>query len=232
MRQKLVLCILFTLVAAVGSEIFGQYTLQVEGYIKDSVTNEALPDVTVALVGTTIGTASANDGYYFLRTSSDSLLLRISYVGYETQLITLHKGINRINVSLNPSGMQLNEVVIRPGRERYSRRDNPAVDFVERVMERRALYNPKNQDYFSHSIYEQRTFAFDDFNVEKARQNWALKQVDFIFDYVDSTSVSGRTILPLYNEEISADYFYRRSPRAEQKIINAYKRAGIIEIVS
>ena len=232
MRQRLLLFVLFSFVAAAYGSVWGQYTIQVEGYVKDSVTNRALPDVTVALKGTTIGTATAENGYYVIRAASDSMLLSISYIGYETQYITLKKGVNRVDVNLIPVSIELDEVTVRAGRERYSRRENPAVEFVQNVIARRELHDPKDRDYFSYNTYEQRTFAFDDFDVEKARRNWALRQVDFIFDYVDSTSVRGRTILPLYNEETIEDYYYRKSPRAERKIVKGYKRAGLIEVIS
>ena len=230
--RKLILCILFSLLVVINGYVFGQYTIQVEGTIKDSETNLALPYVTVALRGTTIGAASDEKGFYSIRANSDSLILSVSFIGYETQYIPLQKGMNRINVSLSPNIYELGEVLIRPGRERYSRRDNPAVEFVEQLIARRNMNNPKDQDYFSFHTYEQRMFGFDDVDVEKARQNWIVKQIDFILDYVDSTSVKGRTILPLYNEEIIENYYYRKSPQAERKTVDAYKRAGLIEIIS
>ena len=232
MKQRFFLCVLIALLVLAHGKVFGQFSIQVEGYVKDSITNETLPYVSIGLRGTSIGTASLENGYFSLRTTSDSSTLSVSFMGYETKYVTLRRGVNRIEILLKPTSIELEEVVVRPGRIRYSRRDNPAVEFVQHLIARRDLYNPKDRDYFSYKTYEQRTFGFDDFDVEKARQNWILKQVDFIFDYVDSTSVRGRTVLPLYNEEIIEEYYYRKSPRADRKIVNAYKRAGLIEIIS
>ena len=232
MKQKSKLFFLLFLTVVINGNVFGQYTIQVEGIIKDAVTNEPLPSVTVALRGTTIGTASNEKGNYAIRANSDSTMLSVSYIGYETQYFTLKKGMNRINVNLMPTALELGEVQIRPGRERYSRRENPAVAFVEQIIARRHLHNPKDRDYFSYHTYEQRMFGFDDFDVEKARNSWAQSTMSFVLDYVDSTSVKGRTILPLYNEEIIENYYYRKSPLAERKMVGGYKRAGLIEIIS
>ena len=233
MRQKIFfLSVLFLFMGLVSVESYAQYKIQVDGYVKDSETNEALSVVTVALRGTTVGTATGGNGYYSINSNSDSSILVVSFVGYETQTIQLKKGKNRVNIDLKPASYELGEVVIRRGRERYSRRENPAVEFVKKVIERRDLNNPKDKDYLSYKTYEQRTFAYDDFDVEKAKQNWIYKKVDFIFDYVDSTSVRGRTILPLYNEEIIEDNYYRKSPKTERKTVQGYKRAGLIEIIS
>jgi len=232
MRQRFILCILFFYVITAFGKTYAQYDIQVEGYIKDLVTNEVLPDVTVALQGTTIGTATGLNGYYSIKATSDNTTLIISYIGYETSYVSLKKGYNRVDVSLNPASHELNEVVVRFRKERYSRRDNPAVEFARNVIARRDLNSPYDNEYFSYNTYEQRSFAQDDFDVERARQSRIYKRVDFIFDYVDSTSVKGKSILPLYNEEIVENYFYRKSPRAERKIVDAYKRAGLIEIIS
>lgn len=232
MRQKMILCAFFLLVAVTFGKTYAQYTIQVEGYVRDSLTNEELPGVTVALRGTTIGTATADNGYYSIRANSDSSVLKVSYVGYETFYAPLKKGLNTINVKLQPASYELSEVVVRRKKEKYTKKDNPAVEFVRNVIARRNLHDPKDQDYFSYNTYEQRTFAHDEFDVEKARQKWLYKHVDFIFDYVDSTSVRGRTILPLYNEEMLEDYFFRKHPHAERKIVKGYKRAGLIEMIS
>ena len=226
MRRGVLLWVLISLTVLGNVTLFGQNTIQVEGVVRDSTTNETLPYVTVSLRGTSIGTTTAENGRYSIRATSDSLTLMVSFVGYETQYFPLRRGTNRIDVMLKPASYELDEVVIRPGRENYSRRNNPAVEFAQHLIDRRGLYSPHDHDYYSYNMYEQRTFAFDDFDVEKARQNWVYRQVDFIFDYVDSSSVRGRSILPLYNEETIEDYFFRKSPRAERRIVRGYKQAG------
>lgn len=232
MRRKVIGGILFFLVCMVSGKMYAQQTIQVEGYVKDSITNEVLPYVTVALRGTAKGTATNEKGYFSIKATSDSMVLSVSYIGYETSFTTLKKGVNKVDIRLKPAMYELNEVTVRSGKEKYSKKENPAVAFVRHVIARRNLNDPHEHDYFSYNIYEQRTFANNEFDVEKARQNWVYKHVDFIFDYVDSTSVKGKTILPLYNEEIMEDYFFRKSPRVERKVVKGTKRAGIIEIIA
>jgi hypothetical protein len=228
-RQVLIIILIFFGVFFFGKS-YAQNTIQVEGFIKDSGTNEALADVMVFLRGTTIGTSTNDKGYYSLKANSDSLTLAVSFVGYESAYRQLVKGNNKINIDLTPSIFEIEEVRIRP--KKYLRKNNPAVDFVNEVISRRKMNDPYDKGYFSFNTYEQRTFARDEFDIDKARKNWLYKRIDFIFDYVDSTSVRGRTILPLYNEEIIEDVFFRKSPKAERKVVKGTKRAGIIEIIS
>jgi hypothetical protein len=213
-----------------------QQTLRIEGYIKDSITNEALPYVTVTLHGTTRGTATDGNGYFLIKTiSADSVHLSVSYIGYETKQLSLPppgKDLRKVTILLSPAAYELNEVTVRPGKEKYSKKENPAVAFARRVIARRKLNNPYEHDYFSYSAYERSLFASNDFDSENIRRNRTYKRIDFLNDYADSTSVEGKTILPLYDEEITEDYYFRKSPPTERKVITGAKRAGIIEVVS
>jgi len=210
-----------------------QHTIQAEGYIRDSLTNEALPAVSVFLKGTTIGTTTNMEGYFSLKAVSDSATLGVSMLGYRDYFLPLQaKGMNNVNIYLQPIAYELQDVVVRPGKEKYSRKGNPAVEFVEKVIERRELHNPRLQDYFSYETYEQKSFAKNDFNETEARKNWVYKRADFIFDYIDTSAITGKPILPLYNEEIIGTTYYRRSPHSEKRVIEGYKRAGLIEIIS
>jgi len=239
MRQRIIVFILLSLLSVTNGTIFAQYTLQVEGIVKDSVTGNVLPDVALSLRGDSKGTVSDVNGYYFLRTNSDSMVLSVSYIGYETKHISLEKGYNRIDVYLKPTLYDLDEVTVRPRRERYSRRDNPAVLFIEQMIARREQHNPKESDYYSCNIYEQRTVSLvenqhydtNEHEAEKTRQGRTGGQTDFLRDYVDTTSLPGRKILPVYNEEFVTDYHYRKSPRTERKIITGYRRSGMIEFI-
>ena len=172
-----------------------QHTVHVEGIVKDSVTGEALPAVAVMLKGTTIGTVTDNDGRFTLEAESAARTLSVSYLGYETYERPL-TGTNRLTIRLQPTTYTLNDVVVRPGHERYSRH-NQAVDFVRNVIERRELNAPRNHDYFSFSTYDRKIFAKNDFEEAEERGKKRYRRIDFIFDYIDTSHVSGKPILPL-----------------------------------
>ena len=207
-----------------------QHTVHVEGIVKDSVTGEALPAVAVMLKGTTIGTVTDNDGRFTLEAESAARTLSVSYLGYETYERPL-TGTNRLTIRLQPTTYTLNDVVVRPGHERYSRR-NQAVDFVRNVIERRELNAPRNHDYFSFSTYDRKIFAKNDFEEAEERGKKRYRRIDFIFDYIDTSHVSGKPILPLYNEEVIEQTYFRRTPRTERRLVQGVKRAGLVEIFS
>jgi hypothetical protein len=211
--------------------LHAQHTIQVEGIIKDSLTNEALPGVSVYLRGTTFGTATDENGYFSFKAQSDSMILAASVIGYEAYLCPLQPGENQVILLLQATVYQLSDIVVRPRKEKYSRKENPAVAFIEQVIARRNLNDPRNHDYYSYETYEQKLLAKNDFDEAKARKNWIYKQVDFIFDYIDTSAITGKPVLPVFNEEIIGSMYYRKSPHSEKQVIQGHKRDGLIDIL-
>ncbi|MDR1675804.1 MAG: DUF5686 and carboxypeptidase regulatory-like domain-containing protein [Tannerella sp.] len=210
---------------------YAQRTILAEGYVTDSLTKEAIPGVSVYLKGTTFGTATDGDGHFSFKAHLDSALLVVSAVGYAEYRQPVQAGANRLTIHLQPVVYQLADVVVSPRKERYSRKNNPAVDFIEEVIARRNLNDPRNHDYFSYGTYEQKILARNDFDEEKARSRRIYKQFDFIFDYIDTSAITGKTILPVFDEEIIGQTYCRKSPRSEKQVIQAHRRDGLIDIL-
>ena len=95
----LLLCMFFT-------NSYAQQT--VTGNVTDQV-NNSLPGVAVVIDGTTTGTVTDFDGNYSI-TVQDGQILVFSYLGYETQRISVDGSI--LNVILAESSSQLEEVVV------------------------------------------------------------------------------------------------------------------------
>ena len=83
----------------------------ISGVITDASTNEALPGVNVTVEGTTLGVVSDLDGKFALDVPSSGSILVFSFVGYNTERVTL-SGQTTVNVSLVPDIQSLEEVVV------------------------------------------------------------------------------------------------------------------------
>lgn len=160
MKEKIVWLVMMLCFSVVS---YGQQTV-IEGTVRDSVTGEVLPYASLMLEGTSAGTRTGDDGRFRLATSVSVNRLQVSYLGYDTRNITVQLGkINRIDIALIPSGVTLSDIVVKPKRERYRRKDNPAVRFARQVIDRRESNDPRNQDYFSYDQYEKMVFAMNDY---------------------------------------------------------------------
>nr|WP_065219167.1 MULTISPECIES: TonB-dependent receptor [Butyricimonas] len=83
--------------------------IQVSGKVTDENGN-TIPGATVLIYGTTKGVSSDFDGKYSISVKPDDIL-QVSFIGYKTEIVPV-KGKTRIDVTLNPSVENLEEVAV------------------------------------------------------------------------------------------------------------------------
>src|SRR5574344_1310067 len=101
----------------------------VRGKITDAKTGEALPYVNISTTGRSmIGTISNKDGGYILEVTVKTDSIAYQFVGYKR--ICKHitpGGVNVINIKLEPATRTLKEATVTAKKQKYSRKNNPAV---------------------------------------------------------------------------------------------------------
>ncbi len=221
---------LFIILLSVVTTVNGQNTT-IKGSVTDSITGEALPYVSLIFKGTTIGTATDENGTFSFSARTDARTLEVSYLGYDTKYITVKPGrTNQLDIRLAPSGIALNEVVVKPKKEKYSKKENPAVRFVKQVIALRESNDPRNHDYFRYDQYEKMVFAMNDYQ-PKPRKDGKKGKFDFLVDYIDTLDI-GTTILPVSEKERVETIFYRKEPKSEKRVVKGSKSSGVDEIFS
>ena len=83
--------------------------IAVTGRVVDEKGNP-IPGATVLIQGTTQGVATDADGRYTINTRPEDAL-RISFIGYKTEVVPL-KGKTKLNVRLNPTAENIEEVTV------------------------------------------------------------------------------------------------------------------------
>ena len=208
----------------------GQNTI-IKGVVTDSITGERLPYVSLIFKGTTIGTATDGDGNFSFSALTDVKNLEVSHLGYDTKEVKVIPGkTNNLKIKLAPNGITLNEVVVKPKKEKYSKKENPAVKFVKQVIASRESNDPRNHDYFQYDQYEKMVFAMNDYH-PKPKKNGKPGKFDFLIDFVDTLDV-GTTILPVSEKEKVESVYYRKEPKSEKRIVKGNKSSGVDEIFS
>lgn len=127
-------------------------------------------------------------------------------------------------------GRTLNEVVVHRGKQRYSKRNNPAVDFARRIREARDANDPRRKPLYSYSKYDRMEFGLHDFSVGDTTIGKKAGKFAFLKEYVDTTDASGIPRLPLSIKEKYSDVVYRRSPHSEKLIVRGIRQNGVDEI--
>lgn len=206
-----------------------------QGYIRDSVTGEELPFASVIYKGTVYGTEADLQGYYILE--SDMLMsdkLEFSYLGYKTKVIDLRKAGHRLNVALAPDEAEnLGEVVVKgKRREKYRRRDNPAVELMKRVIARKDSNDIRKTDYYSVTRYEKTILGLNDFKAPKDSAKRDRRSWNYVYDYIDTSEVSKKTYLPVSVRENVSTVSYQQSPARSKRTITAQNNKTIVNVMS
>lgn len=195
---------------------------KVRGKVTDAKTGEPLPLVNISFTGTTIGMTSDFDGLYFLETREDVSELQASFVGYAPQRVKIKPGTyNEVHFQLEPVSYGLEEVVVGLG-------DNPAHAVLKNIIRNKYRNNPAEMAQYKYSAYTK--MELDITNIKPYFKNKKLqKNFGFVFNYMDTSVITGKAFLPVMISETSADCYYRRSPRLNREIINASRISGIKE---
>ena len=83
---------------------------QVSGRVLDGSTNEPLPGATITIRGSSLGTVTDASGNYSLAIPNSNSEMVVSFIGFESQTLPANSEV--INVSLQPSTLSLDEVVV------------------------------------------------------------------------------------------------------------------------
>lgn len=203
--------------------IFAQ-TTTVYGIVKDSLTNEPVPFATVHFDGTTIGGYTGDDGSFRISNAQNKTNVIVSLMGYRTVKFSIPAGkTTNKNIFFVSEDKKLDEVVIRPQKEKYSKKNNPAVELIKKVINNKKKNSLEDEDYFQRSEYERILFAFNEFKPNQPQ----FKHFKFLPNYVATSDIDSKPILPFSVRETISDYYYRKNPKIDKRIVKGYENSGL-----
>ena len=218
----------FLTLAGFYNATYGQSVTTASGSVKDSITGEPLSSVAILFKGSTIGAMTDDNGAFSLQNDKGYTEIVISSIGYVEKAVKLKAGRKNdgLQVMLRPTSYELTEVVVKPKRERYSRKDNPAVELIKKVIEHKADNRIEAKDEYQVESYEKLSLALDDFSPNLDKNNFTRK-FKFIKNYLDTSEFNGKPILTLSVRETLADRYYRKKPKSEKIIVKGKRMQGV-----
>ena len=234
-RNKNCLPVLFILaILTVCSNSFSQGpdNTVIKGIVTDASTGKPIQFSSVFLKGTTVGTITDEAGKYRIETNVLSPVIVFSFVGYQTEFRPIvHATEQTINVSLSVLPTELNEVVIKANKKSYKNKNNPAVQLIQKVIDNKDANRQEGYDFLEYRKYEKVQFALSNVTQNFVQRN-PFHKFSFIFDNIDTTKRTGKSIVPLYIKEALSDYYYRKEPESAKEIIVAEKTVNLDEYLS
>ncbi|MGN7985895.1 DUF5686 family protein [Pedobacter sp. 22226] len=212
------------LVFIVQVNAFAQRTV-VSGTVRDAVTKETLPNVSVFFKDTQIGTQTDINGKYTIVSPNPQSELSFNYVGYRTVFKNIvASATQEFDVALVPDARALDEVVIVGGKKvRYRNKDNPAVELIRQVIAHKDENRIKSYNTVSYREYEKMLFSLSNVS-DKFRNKRMFRNYQFLFQEQDSTLIGGKNLLPVYIQEKLADNYLSKNPEKNKTIVIGEKQ--------
>ena len=215
MKTKIVLFFLF-----VSSVLLGQ--TKVGGKVTDEF-DEPIAFANVIFKNSKEGVITDENGNFYFESKENYSTLVVSYVGFEKKEISLKPGLNSgLKIKLH-SGTELKEVVIYTGKT--SKKNNPAIDILRKIWERRRKNGLKMFKQYEYDKYEK--VEFDLNTIDSAFMNSKVfKGMEFVFDQIDTSSISGKTYLPIFINETLSEVYGDNEAKKTKEITKANKNSG------
>ena len=179
---------------------------KVSGYVLDEY-NVPVAYANVIFKGTSEGTITNEEGRFYLESQNTQQALIVSFLGYETLDIPLDKKVNYdLKFILKEEASALDEVLIIAGKQSKKESENPAIGILKKIWEHKRKNGLRQFKQYEYDKYEK--VEFDINTIDSALINSKLfRGMEFVFDQVDTSNVTGKTYLPIFiNEAVSKVY--------------------------
>ena len=197
----------------------------IKGRVVDEATGEGIGFASVQYKGLNLVTITDPQGNFTIRLLKGKRLT-ISVLGYKSRVVDVSSESEKLFISLRQDAKALKEVTVKKKRTRYSRKNNPAVDLMKRVIANKKQTNLNLRDYYQYQKYQKLTLALNDVSSEMLA-NPKLSKFPWLLNQVETNDLTGKLILPLSVDETVTQKVYRRNPHDEKSIVKGQRSSGI-----
>lgn len=213
--------ILFILFFAFTNTISAQ--TKVSGIVVDN-SNQPVPYANVVFKGSKTGVVSNEDGRFYIESPENYWALVVSFVGFPDKEVKLPSLVNYNFKVVLKEGNSLKEVKIFAGKT--SKKNNPALDILRKIWERRRKNGLKMFKQYQYDKYEK--VEFDMNTIDSAfMKSKIFKGMEFIFKNIDTSRVTGKTYLPIFINESLTEFYGDNETKKTKEILKANKNSGI-----
>ena len=220
-RLFIVFCLSIVAFVSINAQITGEI-VDKDGY--------AIPYASAMYKGHHIATASDMNGAFTIE-RHEGWTLTISSVGFRSQTIKVDASTpSHLKIVLKEDSKSLNEVIVKSKRARYSRKDNPAVALMRRVIAAKSKTHLDNHDYYQFNKYQKITLSMNDLQ-PKDLETGMFKKSSWLLDQIETSPYNNKLILPLSVDETVTQHVYRKNPKTEREIVMGQKTEGINKVI-
>lgn len=203
---------------------------QITGEIYDS-DGYPIPLASAIYKGHHVAEASDLDGKFKI-VRHNGWELTFSSVGFQPQTIKVTPSTpSHLKIVLKEDAHSLGEVVIKQKREHYSRKNNPAVELMKRVIAAKKRSHLDNYDYYQYNKYQKITFSLNDIKPADLDSGKFFKKRAYVKEQIETSPYNGKLILPVSVDETVTQHIYRKDPKVEKDIIKGQRSEGVNNVL-
>jgi hypothetical protein len=196
---------------------------KVSGHVFDE-NNDPVSFVNVFFKDSSEGTSTNENGRFYLESDQDWSTLIISFIGYKNQQITLDKKVTYdLKIILSEEAAQLDAVLLISGKQ--PKKNNPAIEILRKIWSHKRKNGLKNFNQYKYDKYEK--VEFDINTIDSALiKSKLFRGMEFVFEQVDTSSVTGKTYLPIFINEAVSSVYGDNLISKEKEVIEGNKNSG------
>lgn len=200
------------------------------GVVLDAQTGDSIGSVTVSYRGHHLSAITDQSGRFTIQ-RRNGWRLAFSAVGYKTQYLNINENSkDEIIIRLRTDVRSLNEVVVKSKKRKYSRKDNPAVAFMKRVIAAKKHNKLEANDYYQYRNYEKLTIALNNLT-EHSIDSGVYARKAYLKNQIEKNPITDKYVLPVITTEKISRKYYRHDPEDEKTIIEAEHQSGINDLI-
>lgn len=224
--MKYLIALFFTLIS------FLPVAAQITGKVTDAETGETLPYVRVSYNAKQITRSTDINGRYSIQ-RIEGADLSFSIVGYRTQTFRIKANTqDRLNVVLEPISSEINEVVVKGKGVKYRKKNNPAVELMERIIAANKRNNLKSNPYYEYYRYQKLICARNNVDSTLIDSLRRAGSKEWMTDQVEFCPMNNRLILPMQTNESVVRTIYRKDHDDERNITLGENKNGFMTQMS
>ena len=219
---------LFILLFLTLAQVMSAQTIK--GVVVDEETGDTIPKTGVQYKNSNISTACDKNGFFTIERRNDEYLT-FSAVGYKTLSILIGPNTpSEMRITLKSETKRLNEVTIKAKRGKYSRKNNPAVELMKRVIAAKKRTDLSNHDYYQFNKYQKLTFAINDISPAQL-ENEKTQKKQWLINQIEVCPYNNKLILPLSVDETVTQNLFRKDPKNEKTIVLGQNSTGVNDLI-
>ncbi|WP_336065439.1 DUF5686 family protein [Mesoflavibacter sp. CH_XMU1404-2] len=196
---------------------------KVSGQVFDA-SNNPVPFANVIFKGSSIGVITNEEGTFYIEDENNWDVLKISFIGFETQEIQLEKRVTyQLKVTLQEEAAALDEVVIVSGKQ--PKKNNPAIDILRKIWANKRSNGLKQYKQYQYDKYEKVEFDLNTID-SSLIESKLFKGMEFVFNQVDTSKVTGKTYLPMFINEAASEVYGDNVINEKREILKGNKNSG------